>query len=521
MSGSVSFRFSGIFLYAALGSMLLPESPVAQPAAETDEAAAVVLDEALEETAGAAGDPAPANSATGPDVPDLITEDLDRDWDEPLSERERDVEELRRSFELYRSSLDNGMYDEADTLAKQIIELSIRLYGINSHDSAKALTNLGIVQHHNKDYASALLNFKAAIDIIERIEDRLHAGLINPLKGLGAAQLASGRPDLAKESFDRAVHVSHVNEGPHNLDQVEILDALTETYLSVGEGDDALDMQEMVYNLQLRNVDPDSEVALPALERQAQWMHRLQRYNEERNAYRKIIRILERHRGGKDLALIPPLTGLGKSYLFVEPYDPDFQTYTPASGGEVYLKRALRIAEDSPDSDWEVRRGSMLALADFYTLSGRQNRARRSYQEIWEFLSADQERLRSRHDNLEAAVVLQSISPDRYYNSARPETAAGPPENFDRGTIVVGYTINPYGMATDVELIEAQPPGLTEMENAVMRQVRDIIHRPRLEDGELVAVDDMTYTHEFFYRESDLPAFEPEPGVADAKATDR
>lgn len=441
--------------------------------------------------------------------------------EEPESDEERDKAELLQSFEIYKSSIENGMYDEADAMAKRIIELSIRLFGINSHDSAKALTNLGTVQYHNQDFESAQLNYKAAIDIIERIEDRLHESLINPLKGLGAAQLGAGRPDLAKETFDRAVHVTHVNEGPHNLMQVEVLDALTETYLTVGEVDEALDVQEKVVNLELRNIDPESEAAIPALEREAIWMHRMQHYNAERNSYRKIIRILEKTRGSDDVALIPPLTGLGKSYLFVEPYDPEMQYYTPASGGEVYLKRALRIAEESPQSNWEMRRGSMLALGDFYTLSGRETRATRAYAEVWDFLSADEERIPSRISNLESAVVLQNINPTVYYNSVRQDNAATPPENFERGTIVVGYAIDTSGQPANIRLIEAQPPGLVEMENEVLRDMRDLIHRPRLENGKIVPVDGMTYTHEFFYRPTDLTAQPEESELAGSSPQER
>ncbi len=454
-------------------------------------------------------------------VSDFRTEDLDREWQDPESEEERDKAELLRSFELYKSSVENHMFDEADTLAKRIVELSIKLYGINSLDSAKALTNLGTAQYHNREFESAQLNYKAAIDIIERIEDRLHATLVNPLKGLGAAQLGAGRPDLAKETFDRAVHVSHVNEGPHNLQQIDVLDALTETYLTVGEVDEALDVQENVVNLQMRNIDPNSDAALPALEREAIWMHRMQRYNSERNAYRKIIRILEKSRGKDDIALIPPLTGLGKSYLFVEPYDPEMQTYTPASGGEVYLKRALRIAGESPQSDWEILRGSMLALGDFYTLSGRGSRAARAYQDTWKLLSEDEERIPSRISNLETQVILQDISPDLYHNSARQDYAGAPPENFERGTIVVGYSIDTSGKATNISLVEARPPGLVEMENDVVRGVRDLVHRPRLKEGEIVPVGDMTYTHDFFYRPSDLVAAPAESELAGSSSQER
>jgi hypothetical protein len=431
-------------------------------------------------------------------------EDLDTDYEEPKTERETDEEEVRRYFELYKESLANKQYDEADSLAKRLVELSIKTYGLDSHESARALTNLGIVQYRNKDFESSQLNYQAAIDIIERIEDRLNGMLVNPLKGLGASQLAGGRPDLALQTFGRAVHVSHVNEGPHNLDQVEILDALTETHLSVGDVDEALDMQEHVYNLQTRKIDMNSEAVIPALERQAEWMHRLNYYNRERNAWRKLIRVLEGEHGKEDLSLVRPLTGLGRSYLFFDVLESEFQAYSPASSGETYLKRALRIAEENPDSTWQINEQALLALGDYYTMSGRPNRAKRAYLDTWNLLSAEQDRLRNRFEELETIKRLQDISPPKYYNSELTDENGPPPDSFEVGTVVVGFSVSPFGATTNLKIIESNPQGVIDMERAVARDVRRLIHRPRMADGNNVQTDDLTYAHEYFYRPSDL-----------------
>lgn len=448
------------------------------------------------------------------DESDEIESDEVAGYLDPEAQRAADVDELSRNFELYKEAIANSSLDEADTLAKRIVELSIGLYGLNSHESAKALTNLAIVQQRSKDYESAQLNFQASIDIVERIEDRLHASLINPLKGLGATQLSAGRPDLARETFDRAVHVTHVNEGPHNLGQVDILDALTEIYLSVGEIEDALDLQENAFALYARNADMDSEEFLPALERNANWMHRMRLYNRERNAYRKMIKIIENTRGRDDLALIEPLTGLGNSYLYVGSIEVDYHSDPlPISSGEVYLKRALRIAEENPDSDWRVLEGAMLSLGDFYTLSSRPARAKRMYQDTWELLSDDDERLRSRHEQLETLVRLQDISPPKYYNSQQEEQQPAPADNFEVGTIVAGYTVTARGEVSRVSIVQSDPPGFEEMEKAVLREMRYLMHRPRIEMGSLVETPDQTYTHEFFYRESDLASVAHETEV--------
>lgn len=422
-------------------------------------------------------------------------------------------EALQHYFELYREALANDSYDEADALAKRVVELSIEIFGINSLDSAKALTNLGIAQHHNEEYEAAQANYKAAIDIIERTTDRLNENLINPLKGLGAAQLAAGRADEAVTSFERAVHISHVNEGPHNLMQVEVLQSLAETYLAAGDVDTVENIQEHIFQLQARDVDLKSMDIIPALENQARWQHRLQLYEKERYTWRKIIDVIEDHHGNNDLRLIPPLTGLGNSHLFVGAGGMSFHQPTSITSGEVYLKRALRIAEQNPESHWRIKEEALLALGDFYIMSGKPNRARSIYEEAWQLLSEEPERLENRREHLETLVVLQRISPPRYVGIDGVVRTSLPGENYSAGKLVFDYGVNTRGFTTDIKMVKADPDVFDQMEATVQRDLRAMIHRPRLENGTTVPTDGLTYTHKFYYRESDLPE-QPQAGVA-------
>jgi tetratricopeptide (TPR) repeat protein len=433
-----------------------------------------------------------------------------------LSENETNLEELRRNFELYKSAIATGSFGEADTLAKRMVELAIRLYGLDSHESAKALTNLGLVQQKNKDYNSAVLNFTAAVGIIERIEDRLYSDLINPLRGLGAAQLGAGRADLARDAFSRAVHISHVNEGPHNLMQIDVLEDLAETYLTVGETDEAIDVHKFIYNLESRNIDLKSEAFIPALERQAEWLHRMGIYEKERMTWRRIIHILEDTRGKGDLSLISPLTGLGNSYLFVTEIMAEHFVAPAVTSGDTYLKRALRIANENEDTTWLQLQNSMIALADYYTLTGRGKKAKRAYVDSWELLSADPERLATRKARLEQPHVLRSVRPPKYYNSSRSDNGQAAPDSFEVGTIVVGYNVSRRGETRQIGVIDANPRGLDEMEYSVKREVRRMLHRPRMADGETVETLNQSYVHEFYYRPSELPkpaGEEIEPGA--------
>ena len=489
---------------------------------ESDVPPGLVLDEETgeyrmaDEVSAADGAEDPADE---PDVPEglvydeqlgeyRLAEDPEQegDWIDEEEQHAAETEELRRLFLLYREALDNKAYMEADTLAKRIVELSIKLNGLDSQDSAKALTNLAIAQHNNRDFEAAQRNFMAAIGIIERIEDRLSASLINPLRGLAATQAAVGRADLARASFQRAVHVSHVNEGPHNKEQVDTLESMAELYMSIGEWEDALDIQENIYSIQARKIDPKSMDILPALENQAAWQHRLRMYHRERVTWRKVIDVIERHHGKNSLLLIPPLTQLGKSYLFITPAEYDFQPDASVASGETYLRRANRIAIENEEADWELVEDTMLALADYYILSGRPNRASKIYGDTWDFLSSETERHGHRRENLEKLNVLQDAYPPRYYNVQRDEKAGTPsPENFETGTVSFSFTVSETGRISQIKHLETYPPEITDFRDTVARSMRHMIYRPRVQDRAMVRTTDVIFTHEFFYRPSDIP----------------
>ena len=504
-------RLSGIALILCVSTISLAQDE--QPA---DEAVAVGAMEQSDEAVGGEGSEATQDQAAQNPAYQLVNED-DDDWTEPQSQAEADAEELRRLFLLYRDALSTRSYLEADTLAKRIVELSIRTNGLDSDESAKALTNLAIVQHNNREFDAALSNFTAAVEIVERIDNRLSADLINPLRGVAATHAAMGRTDLARNAFQRAVHVSHVNSGPHNKGQVETLQSMAELYISMGEYEDAVDIQENIYSIQARKIDPASLDILPALETQAAWQHRLRMYHRERVSWRRVINIIEKHHGKEALQLIGPLTHLGSSYLYVTPAEFEFQPDSSVASGESYLRRANRIAESNPDATWQTVEKTHLSLGDYYVMSGRPNRAEKIYAETWDLLSEDAERLQNRKDHLESVTLLQDIYPPKYYNSNQKENGQPSPDNFESGTVSFSYSTSPTGRVNLIRHLETQPPEFVEFTDTVGRSMRRLVHRPLIKDGKMVASNGNIYVHEFFYRPADIPQpIENSDGAAEA-----
>jgi len=412
---------------------------------------------------------------------------------------------LQRLFFAYKEAVYGSMFDEADTLAKQIVELSIRVNGLDSRKTAIALTNLAVAQHGTEDYSSAILNYSAAIGIIERIDDMLATGLINPLRGLGAAEFAQGNLGQAKDAFDRAVHISHVNDGPHNLEQIETLLSLSETYLAVGKMKDAVNIQKRIFYLQARNIAADSLAILPALQTRASWQRRMQMYEQERFTWRRIIKILENEKGKNSLELIDPLTDLGNSYLAVVYTNIPARVQPGISSGEPYLKRAIRIAERNPDSTLLQQIGTKIELGDYFIMTDRAGRAHNLYRSVWDLLSQDDSLLDMRADLLESGPLLRRINPPRMLDDAlAAEGSSGRPPGHKTGNVVFGYTVSTRGRATDIRLLEADPQGLNKLYQRIGREIRLIVHRPQFVDREPADNVKRTFSHEFFYQDKDL-----------------
>jgi len=121
-------------------------------------------------------------------------------------------------------------------------------------------------------------------------------------------------------------------------------------------------------------------------------------------------------------------------------------------------------------------------------------------------LSEGEERLANRRDHLEKLNVLQPIYPPLYYRSEGLQQRVPRPGEFETGSVSYGFTIDSSGRPTDITHIETLPPELDEMREHVRRNIRHLVYRPRLEDGDMVETPDMTYVHEFYYRPEDLPA---------------
>jgi hypothetical protein len=413
------------------------------------------------------------------------------------------LSEYRR---LYDRALAEQQYLEAETAAKQMVDFMNDRGARDASAMADALSRLAVAQRFSEQYESALLNYEAAVHVLESSENRLSERLVQPLRGIGDTYMASGRPELALAAYQHAVHITHVNEGPHNLDQAEILDDMVDAEMQRGDAQAALDLTDHLYGLYARAFAPDSEEVLPVLERKAGLLNDLGQHDRERAVYRDIARIIEDRRGESDLSLYDTYTALGRTYF----YDLDevfFRSEPTTETGETFLRKALAITEENPGATWIMREQALLELGDYYLVRDTQDKARIYYRRAWELLSSDAARHDRRRQDLEQVVPLVRLKLDRYANFGyRSDDQDVDPADYRTGYVVARFTVNDRGRVTDTEIADADPAGFAAMETRVRNAVRDFIYRPRYENGEPVRTPAQTFRHEFLYRDSDLAA---------------
>ena len=419
-----------------------------------------------------------------------------RDPGEPVSE-----EDVLREHARFVRLLQEQNYDAADIAAKRVIEMSIRVFGPQTHETAKALNNLGVVQNNSQQYDAAAQNFSAAIEILEILEDRLNSQLVNPLVGLGQAQLGTGRPDLARDTYSRATHITHVNEGPHNVEQVEILESLAEAFVRMGDVDSARDVLDRIHILNVRHFSDDAMGLLPSLMRRASWQHRAGYYNDERATYRRAIRIIEDSAGKDDPRLVDPLVKLGKSFYYYEPLPQDVPRYVGSATGESYLRRANRIAERAEDFPWLEHATTKLALADYYVFSESYSRAKNIYEEVWNELTIDETRLDMRNELLGEPRPIWTETLPPYTNDAAGATRRD--GEIRTGVVTIIYDVTQRGRARIME-VKTEPAEFTDIENMVEREVRRRVYRPKIVDGQTRESEPQIFTHEFNYTRSEF-----------------
>lgn len=412
------------------------------------------------------------------------------------------IDEISLAVDEFERMYSDDRYDSAINEAKRVVQLCIDRFGLENTCTTTALTNLAITQHRNDELEAAEENFEAAISQIEAMEDNLSPRLIVPLRGLGKTLLDLGLPLEAVSANTRALHVSHVNHGPRNLDQADILREMSDAYVALSDLVEADRLQVLAMRLfQLRYPDNDERL-VPILYQRADWLNHAGAHIMERSVYTEIIEIIEANQGSNALELIFPLTKVAETYRLhpeIDPFDGLTDGYAPYRRALQTMERAASIAEANPNADRLMYVDTVISLGDYSNIFQFRGKARRSYSKAWSLLGEQDEHNVYREQRFGAPTLIQGGEPAPLYELIAGKKPVPFEESADyrHGYVVVQYDVTARGRTKNIRVFESYPPGL--MDREVTRIVNRFKYRPRMIEGQAVPTESLRFRHEFKY----------------------
>lgn len=369
-------------------------------------------------------------------------------------------------------------------------------------------------QIETKEFEAAIQMAEMEVRRIESESTRYEMALVTPLVLLGDALSGFGDHTGALSAYDRAIHVTRVNQGLHDPAQVEVVYREAEALFASGDVYGANDRQEYAYGVLLRNYDVRDPKILPGIFHLADWYTKTYNIFSARNLYELAGDLAMVHHGAGHARVIRALRGEARTYRlerfrpsqmpsgdnlaaprpYGPPQDPNRQTRTSInnySPGERALLDVVNMLRAKPDRDPETVALAMLDLADWYLLFGQYERAYTLYENVWfSFV-----------DDPQSPFLDEQLRYTKPIFLPLPGNPKAPPEPLRRnpkdGVVELSMTVNRRGDIGDLVTVRSQPKGM--MDFKVRSEARRARYRPAFADGKPVVTPNVRLEFNFTY----------------------
>jgi len=436
-----------------------------------------------------------------------------------------------------------------DTLAVSIVTELVKLPSAGAVTlSDWVATNINTVEPGTELLQQNITSYEASIQNLELSEGIFSEQLPQQLLALGSALQDSGDPDAALEFYDRAAHITRVNQGLFSTQQIPILERIIDNYLSRGDMESADEQQRYMFYLQQKSFGSDSTDLLPALNNFAEWNmfafsappansyyanplkdgsnlnptvirsldeanFRVERLIHAQNIYWSIIQILLDNFGMQDPRLLDFEKRLAlTNYYFATTVateldtmsltvaEPSHTTSTPQfpapsisnmgyRHGREALERRRNYMLEMPAVPVIEQAKAGLDLADWMLLFNRQRvKSLEMYQTLHDELNPN-------NNNQEITDIfspaLPILLPSFIYPFNSRATLGIPPEQalVYQGYIDVEFKLNRFGKTSDINVLSASTDPNDNLQQMLVRILQRSIYRPRFASGKILTED--------------------------------
>ena len=405
-------------------------------------------------------------------------------------------------------SLANDAESTESTLrAANVLNLDSVNGGTESLEIAKDQIETG-------EYEEAIRVAESEIGRTEAIWGRYDIALVEPLLVLGDGLTGYGDYESALKAYDRALHVTRVNTGLHDPNQVAVVYREANAYYAKGDIAAANDRHEYAYHVLERNFDQqeDESALIPGTFALANWYTKTYNIFMARTFFEKARVLAEAHYDKSHPILIEALRGIANTYRlekFAPAEIPNIEEMVASRRrgatnisrlpptrinnfreGEAALIEIVKIMLAQGNAEIEEVSQAKLDLADWYLLFQQNKRAQVLYEDVWlSFEDRSSSNFLARELRSPKPIYL-SLPQDRKASATATRTRA------TKGIVELSFTVTERGSVTNLVTERAEPSGSDFL---VRKQARKARYRPAFVDGKPVATPDIRLSHTFTY----------------------
>ncbi len=355
--------------------------------------------------------------------------------------------------------------------------------------------------------------YRTLVTELEQVTGTYSEDLPEQLLSLGLALQQQGRHEEAVEVFKRGIHLSRINQGLHNAEQIPLVRGEITSQMARGEWESADERQAYLFRVQRRAMTGLEDMS-PIFMQHARWQYDAYRLAVDSDGFVRLLSMWDYYRmaateiserqGPTSPELLEPLQGLLRTQYLIANHEirqaeassqNDFSRQSQygrfasiqARGyqqGRAVIRAMYDVYVESDADDDPRTLEALVMLGDWMWFNGEKAAATEAYREaITELDGVDDAQVTAE------AVFGQPVPlPD--VDGIRPLPLPGE-HSEDRA--LLQYAVNENGRVTDLELLE----GDEELARQLMRSLRRTRFRPRFEQLEPVETEDIQSSYAY------------------------
>lgn len=169
-----------------------------------------------------------------------------------------DKEQLKKINQELVTNYKAGKIDNALGFAQKAVDLTVKIYGAESLETATAYKNVGILYRAKKKYKEAIANLQKAVEIYRLKPDQNAKAIAQILDELALAFALDGDEKKAEETYTSALATAEKAYGKESKEILPFLKAMAEVYILVKKYDEAQEMFVRQYLTARKHFQPES-----------------------------------------------------------------------------------------------------------------------------------------------------------------------------------------------------------------------------------------------------------------------